>query len=453
MKNILGAIETLERIGLRKQSVALQRINKLFKSAAFDFSDEIRILTTLLNIIKALKSKDPRSITEGLSFPSYTMSSERSTAMYNQEELDGFSKQIVIGRGIPNFIKNFTNHYMKIRLQNQLHGPEKKQYEKIMYELEAIGDMISRKYSEIEKKIKEADRLITPHSIGTPYKKLSDAVHKMVFFENKVKNEYLMKEPSKENISIKKKLPSEKIEVEDFTEEEEDLELGEDPFLAEEVDSDKLNYISTETEWYNIRNIQNEYKAKELEMSVEDFKNWSKLDRILRGIYKGIDTRANTILGFTKLSITIDLDEDEEMKEIPEETLQETPQEDLLRDFIKTPKQRLPKGNLIPSEFLKFPTVESVKQCATNIINSKFEREVGTGKGRAPVRYTHEEVYRAWLFLIDNLESSYRTFLSVYINLKEQEDYIKKSVVEDTFGFDNEIIGTLENNISKLGKI
>jgi hypothetical protein len=190
-------IESFEQLGLRKFAQSLRNIQKTQPS--FSFKKEQEVFEKLFQIVSYFSKADGSAVmNENYHLPAYSISSGKKHIYFSQFPLKGYTKQEIIGTGLPDYLKNFATNYMGTR-SNELYGPIHSKYVSLIDQLVEIAEATKRMYKKVYKPFKALEDKLTPtkqrstsqESIRTEAKNLNSYLRAMQKFILKIQSEYV----------------------------------------------------------------------------------------------------------------------------------------------------------------------------------------------------------------------------------------------------------------------
>lgn len=435
MNRLASVIKSLEDIGLTESATSLRSIQKLYKTAATDFSKELEILQQLSFIIKSLHGKPLKFIAQDkLAFPPYSIETHNKYIVYSGDDLSNYSKQEILGIGFSNFLSNFVDKYMVNRLDT-LSGADARKYEKAIQELRQLSSEVKSNYKKMLRPVtpKELTTLksknITKQDLASDLRRIAAAFANLEHFSVVVERKYVpalahqrgymiseegdfipdpgfsepepepeIKKPSQEEQLKEKSQQALKSKPEE-KEEEDDLEDFVDDLMKKKIppktasfqeDMQKLTNLTYD---FNIMRdrIDNKY-AQLLNMSIEDFRKLTGIDALLR-------KRKQAAVG----------------------------DEDLLQQF-----QRETEQYETSYEYLQTQAAKKVADAITKGHIGELRKQKGRRK-KTLVIFSPNQVLDAWDYLQNELSIKYEAFVRSVVSMTTHKidfDEVKKTKLD-----------------------
>jgi hypothetical protein len=483
---INNTIESFEQLGLKKFAQSLRNIQKI--QPTFSFKKEQEVFEKLLQIVNYLSKVDNYAIlNENYHLPAYSTTSNRKHVYFSQFPLQGYTKQQIMGTGLPDYLKNFVTYYMSAR-SKELYGPIRKEYMNIANQLSEIATATTKIYKRVYKPftatVEDGESFVSPkkqrspsqESIRTEAKNLNSYLRLMQKFILKVQSEYIplyeatlqeiksrkdkdsikelrqiWNDPDEEESSVSQ---SDEVQDDKFPKQETSKVIKRSPFQKTKKLKDKDKDKSEPDLEDDLSIFESSPKEESTEPSASTLSP-SKIQDILKRVHKKANINKSEIISQLE-NLTIDFARvrDQVESKIADQlkiTLPEFRSRFQIENYIKSfleidptmtkiadifnqiskqdaSKEEEDTGLLVPSVSKRYESKAVEKH---DFVNQTIRDVVGGRFSFQPYRstslhlYSHRDILNAWDYMHRQLASHYNTFLSTVIRMNERQSLLQ----------------------------
>jgi hypothetical protein len=484
-------IESFEQLGLRKFAQSLRNIQKTQPS--FSFKKEQEVFEKLFQIVSYFSKVDGSAVmNENYHLPAYSISSGKKHIYFSQFPLKGYTKQEIIGTGLPDYLKNFATNYMGTR-SNELYGSMHSKYVSLIDQLIEIAEATKRMYKRVYKPFMALEEKLTPtkqrgisqESIRTEAKNLNSYLRAMQKFVSKVQSEYIpLYKASLQEAKDRKQEKSVKVLRQLFQSPEEDISFSEDELEALKDDEQeaikpgksekpkklkkKLKHQESEEDEIDISDLDlsvfdapDPSRSKIEQESSDDLSTstlpQSKVHDVLKNLRKRASSKSDITNQLENLTIDFIGTRNQVESKIASALKMDLAEfrsrfkiEDYVRSFLEIDptltkmaqifdqieKQEKEDGSeqLIPSAPKRYESKaiekhDFVHQTIRDVLGGRFSYQ--PYRSTSLHLYSHRDILNAWEYMHLQLAAHYNSFLGTIIRMSErQKAHQKDDILE-----------------------
>lgn len=174
-------IRTLAELGLHEPSQYISSVQKLYKLAGARVSSEIQVLRALSRITGELQSMDFYDILEApLTFPGYTIETEKKVIVKEEEQLQGYTK-LEVYLGLQNYLMGFIKYHLQPK-EDQMYHEYRQAYSQVI-------ESLSRAHTLLAKTNRLIVRGVSKESVATQLDRVLRTASQIKFYLHIIKRD------------------------------------------------------------------------------------------------------------------------------------------------------------------------------------------------------------------------------------------------------------------------